>query len=40
MNKKLSAKGTFEADDTGIIISVNDRSERDLVKHLERMDIN
>ncbi|KAK4127978.1 hypothetical protein N657DRAFT_535153, partial [Parathielavia appendiculata] len=39
LRKKLPGNKSFKADDTNITISVTDRSERDLVKRFEELDI-
>lgn len=39
LRKKLPSNKAFRADDTNIVLSVTDRSERDLVKRFDELDI-
>ncbi|KAK1990557.1 hypothetical protein LX36DRAFT_685960 [Colletotrichum falcatum] len=40
LDKKLPSTKTFEAVDTDIIVSVNDRSQRDLIKRFDKLNVN
>lgn len=39
LDKKLPANKSFKADETNVVVSVTDRSERDLVKQFDELDI-
>jgi hypothetical protein len=39
LDKKLPSNKSFKADETNVVVSVTDRSERDLVKRFDELDI-